>query len=118
MSRCTPSISGTPDFFRAANRRQALHESTPPRGAGRKRGHVGCGQDDSKEKVMKRFIGDLVGLFAILGFVYVLVAAIVFDYRHPWMTDTEKVVYGPRALTFQTVRYSEARPREINSQRP
>jgi hypothetical protein len=32
MSRCTPSISATPDFFHAASRRQALHESTPPRG--------------------------------------------------------------------------------------
>jgi hypothetical protein len=67
---------------------------------------------------MKRFIADLVGLFVILGFVYVLVAAVVFDLRHPWMTDTEKTVYGARALTFQTVEYSEARPREINSKRP
>jgi hypothetical protein len=89
------------------------------RGVGWKRSHVGCGQDDSKEKAMKRFIADFVGLCAILGFVYILVAAIVFDLWHPWMTDTEKTVYGARALTFQTVKYSEARPpREINSQRP
>jgi hypothetical protein len=67
---------------------------------------------------MKRFIGDLVGLFAFLGFSYLLVAAIVFEFRHPWMTDTEKSVYGARALTFQAVKYSEARPREINSPRP
>jgi len=67
---------------------------------------------------MKRFIGNLVGLFAILGFIYVLSAAVVFDLRHPWMTDTEKLVYGPEALTFQTVEYSEARPRETTSHRP
>lgn len=50
---------------------------------------------------------------AILAVVlYCGVAMSVFGWRHPWMTDTERFIYTWRALTWQTVDYAEARPRE------
>jgi hypothetical protein len=50
---------------------------------------------------------------ALVVFVaYVTLAQIVFAFRHPWATDTERFLYFGRALTFGTVDYSEARPRE------
>jgi hypothetical protein len=48
----------------------------------------------------------------IVLFAYVMLAQIVFAFRHPWATDTERFLYFGRALTFGTVAYSEARPRE------
>jgi len=44
--------------------------------------------------------------------LYVLVAQMVFAFRHPWATDTERFLYFGRALAFGTVDYSDARPRE------
>jgi hypothetical protein len=41
-----------------------------------------------------------------------MLAQIVFAFRHPWATDTERFLYFGRALTFGTVDYSDARPRE------
>ena len=43
---------------------------------------------------------------------YVMLAQIVFAFRHPWATDTERFLYFGRALVFGKVDYSEARPRE------
>jgi len=44
--------------------------------------------------------------------LYVLVAQMIFAFRHPWATDTERFLYFGRALAFGTVTYSEARPRQ------
>ena len=43
--------------------------------------------------------------------LYVLVAAIEFRFRHPWMTGTEMLIATPHILTFGTCVYSEWRPR-------
>jgi hypothetical protein len=42
---------------------------------------------------------------------YLVVAEAVFSFRHPWMTETERFIYLPRALTFGHVSYDDARPR-------
>ncbi len=56
---------------------------------------------------------DAILTTALVVFVaYVTLAQIVFAFRHPWATDTERFLYFGRALTFGTVDYSEARPRE------
>jgi hypothetical protein len=51
------------------------------------------------------------GAFAAL-FTYVAAATFVFEWRHPWTTPTERMVYLPSALMFRTVPYAEMRPRE------
>jgi len=43
---------------------------------------------------------------------YVMLAQIVFAFRHPWATDTERFLYFGRALVFGKVDYSDARPRK------
>lgn len=48
----------------------------------------------------------------IVFFVYVLTANVVFAFRHPWATDTERFLYLGRAMVFGKVDYSDARPRE------
>lgn len=53
----------------------------------------------------------VAGTCAALVFVYVILALTVFSFRHPWMTQTENLLYIGRALTFGTVAYDEARPR-------
>lgn len=52
-----------------------------------------------------------VNLVALVVMLYLLVANIVFGYRHPWMTDAERFWYLPEVVTFGSVKYSEARPR-------
>lgn len=47
----------------------------------------------------------------IVFLVYVLTANVVFAFRHPWATDTERFLYFGRALVFGKVDYSDARPR-------
>jgi hypothetical protein len=42
---------------------------------------------------------------------YLIVASVVFRFRHPWMTDTERIVHTIDALTFRSVPYHDARPR-------
>lgn len=56
---------------------------------------------------MKRPLAYALGLLV----AYALVASIVFQFRHPWMTETERFVYLPRALAFGSVDYAEARTR-------
>ena len=56
---------------------------------------------------------DAIVLSAMIVFlVYVLTANVVFAFRHPWATDTERFLYFGRAMAFGTVDYSDARPRE------
>ncbi len=56
---------------------------------------------------------DAIFIWALLALLaYVMLAQIVFAFRHPWATDTERFLYFGRALVFGTVDYSEARPRE------
>lgn len=47
---------------------------------------------------------------AIIALLYMIVAETVFGFRHPWMTDTERLVYIKSALMFRKVEYYEARP--------
>lgn len=53
-----------------------------------------------------------VVLAAMGVFLYIALAQTVFAFRHPWATDTERFLYVGRALTFGSVDYAEARPRE------
>jgi hypothetical protein len=61
---------------------------------------------------MKRFLQKITPPLLILFFAWWAIASLVFAFRHPWMTETERFVYAIRALTFDTVPYNEARPRE------
>lgn len=54
---------------------------------------------------------DIVLLLIALGVVYVGLACAVFAFRHPWMTQTERILHLPTAVRFGTVPYQEARPR-------
>lgn len=47
-------------------------------------------------------------LFVALVF-YVVIAEVVFAFRHPWMTDTERFLNTPAALTFATVKQEDIR---------
>lgn len=51
---------------------------------------------------------------ALVTFVtlYLLVASVVFGLRHPWATDTERLLHIGDALAFRTLDYEEMRPRE------
>lgn len=49
-------------------------------------------------------------LFALVAWFFI--AQIVFSFRHPWATSTEKLVYIGKVMTFGKVPYNEARPRE------
>lgn len=46
----------------------------------------------------------------ILLVLWVVVAEIVFSFRHSWMTDTERFIYTKSALMFRKVSFHEARP--------
>lgn len=45
------------------------------------------------------------------GMAWLILSQIVFAFRHPWATDTERLVYFPTALVFGKVDYSQARSR-------
>lgn len=53
----------------------------------------------------------LILMAIIFPFAYLFAASAVFQLRHPWMTDTERMLYLYRALTWQSVDYDEARRR-------
>lgn len=42
---------------------------------------------------------------------YVAAAGVVFDLRHPWATDVERLVWIRSALMFDRVPYEAMRPR-------
>ena len=43
--------------------------------------------------------------------VYTGLACIVFQWRHPWMTETELFLHIPDAWVWGSVEYQEVRPR-------
>ena len=47
----------------------------------------------------------------VLVFIYLVLALSVFGMRHPWATKTETLVNIDKVLTFDTIEYSQARPR-------
>ena len=52
--------------------------------------------------------------FLATGYVvtaYIAVSLVVFSFRHPWMTDTERFVHTIDALMWRVVPYHDARPR-------
>jgi len=51
-------------------------------------------------------------LLCLLVAAYCVVAGVVFEFRHPWMTETEAFLNFHKALQFQTVRYQDLRPRD------
>lgn len=61
---------------------------------------------------MKDRIATAAKVVGVALLVYLAFASIVFQFRHPWMTETERFLYTWEAITFGTVEYAEARPRE------
>lgn len=57
---------------------------------------------------MKRRTLIALWVFAVLT-AYFLIAFIVFGFRHPWMTDTQRLLFTHRALMFDTVDPTEVR---------
>lgn len=45
----------------------------------------------------------LVMLLLVVLAVYGITSTLVFQFRHPWLTQTERILYLPEALTWQTV---------------
>jgi hypothetical protein len=43
---------------------------------------------------------------------WLIVATAVFAFRHPWATDTERIIYLPEAMRFERIKYSEMRGRD------
>ena len=54
--------------------------------------------------------GTFILLFGVAA-LYVVIACTVFQFRHPWATETECFLNIPRAMLFQKVSYQEMRPR-------
>jgi len=61
---------------------------------------------------MKETFKTILAIVLLLCALYAPVAYIVFGFRHPWATDTERFLYTYEALTFQKVSYNQMRPRE------
>lgn len=64
------------------------------------------------EKTIGQRLAENFVLILLVFVAYALIAQIVFSFRHPWMTDTERLLNFHKALLFQRVEYQEARPRD------
>jgi hypothetical protein len=64
--------------------------------------------------IVKELLKTCFSIVLAVGIVWVAVASVVFAFRHPWATSTERFIYLPRALLFETIDYEEVRPRERN----
>ena len=51
----------------------------------------------------RRFWWRALAVMAVTGFVYAMTAGVTFALRHPWMTDTQRMLHTWEALTFRTV---------------
>lgn len=60
----------------------------------------------------KAKLDGIAAIGALACLLYCMIASTVFAFRHPWATETERFLYFGRALTFGTVDYAEARPRD------
>ncbi len=65
-------------------------------------------------KISNKFIGsydtESMVVFSLLFIVlYVIISYEVFAFRHPWATNTERLLYTKEALTFQYVPYKQMR---------
>jgi hypothetical protein len=45
----------------------------------------------------------------VLLFLWFFIAEIVFSFRNPWMTDTERFIHTPDALMFRKLEYKKVR---------
>jgi TRAP-type C4-dicarboxylate transport system permease small subunit len=56
----------------------------------------------------------LIALMALMfaAVFWLIVATAVFAFRHPWATDTERLIYLPEAMRFERMKYSEMRGRD------
>jgi hypothetical protein len=45
----------------------------------------------------------------VVSFIYLIIASIVFNFRHPWATDMEKFIHIGDALMFNKISYKEMR---------
>ena len=60
-------------------------------------------------KLKETLIGWLI-CAAIIAFVWFMISAIIFAFRHPWMTDMERLLHTPEAFMLKMVAYKDARP--------
>ncbi len=44
--------------------------------------------------------------------IWLTISSVTFKFRHPWVTETEQLIYIKKVLFFEEVSYSEMRPRE------
>ena len=45
----------------------------------------------------------------VVSFMYLIIASIVFAFRHPWATDMERFIHIGDALVFKKISYQEMR---------
>jgi hypothetical protein len=45
----------------------------------------------------------------VVSFIYLIIASIVFAFRHPWATDMERFIHIGDALMFNKISYKEMR---------
>lgn len=55
---------------------------------------------------------EIAGGICLFLIIWVVVAEIVFAVRHPWATDTERLLRIVDAMAFRKVPYNEMRPRD------
>lgn len=58
---------------------------------------------------MKSNIQGSIVILTIVFLIYSAIAGTVFSFRHPWATQTEKIVYFKELMLWQKVPYSEMR---------
>ena len=63
-------------------------------------------------RIIKRCKQELESLsiyLLMLAVIYLIVANIVFAFRHPWTTDIERLIHIGDALAFEKISYQEMR---------
>jgi hypothetical protein len=61
---------------------------------------------------MRKFLDNLPIYIAFFLFFWFGLSNIVFAFRHPWATSTERLIWTKEALFFEKVPYNKMRPRE------
>lgn len=56
-----------------------------------------------------RVYKDILYLTIIIGLIHLIIANLVFAFRHPWATDMERFLHIGDALMFNKVSYKEMR---------
>lgn len=60
---------------------------------------------------MRDKIAGVLWALLIILILWSVVGEMVLAFRHPWMTETERILHYPDALMFRKLNYYDLRPR-------